>query len=369
MKNSVGCGLVLCLFLVFCAGCEQRHEKPFASYSVYNNYKDIPGVTADEIAAIEDLKQNRAQFSLAILPSTEAFARDDGTIGGFGSLFCVWLSDLFGIHFDATILEWDALIQGIEAHELDFTSELTATPERRKRYHMTEAIAERSIKQYRLADAESLQRLAATHTLRYAFLEGAATSQLVSKGTAPHTSVYIKGFGEAASFLHRGLADALLSDSSVEAVFDDSPDIVTEQYFPLTYTRELEVQTLAAQRASRAKGDFLSRMSHEIRTPLNAIIGMAQIVRKVPALPQKAVEANTEILTASDHLLGLLNDILDMAKIESGKFMLVDAPFALSPALHEVAEIISQHCVEKEIDFRTNFRNCLMLAFGETGCA
>ena len=119
-------------------------------------------------------------------------------------------------------------------------------------------------------------------------------------------------------------------------------------------TAELAVQTKAAQQASQAKSDFLSRMSHEIRTPLNAIIGMAQISQRVPDVPEKAQSANSEIISASHHLLGILNDILDMAKIESGKFSLVYEPLSIPNAMREVAEIIAQRCEEKAIRFETN---------------
>ena len=117
-------------------------------------------------------------------------------------------------------------------------------------------------------------------------------------------------------------------------------------------TRELEVQTAAAQVASQAKGEFLARMSHEIRTPLNAIIGMTEIARRTDDSERKDT-ALGEILTASAHLMGILNDVLDMSKIESGKFALVPDAFDLAVAMEEVRHIIAQRCEEKHIDFRT----------------
>ncbi|QQO09951.1 response regulator [Breznakiella homolactica] len=118
-------------------------------------------------------------------------------------------------------------------------------------------------------------------------------------------------------------------------------------------TAELEEQTEAARVASRTKSEFLARMSHEIRTPLNAIIGMAQIARKT-AEDRKTADSLDEILTASSHLLGLLNDVLDMSKIESGKFTLIKEPFFLRSALEEVAAIIILRCREKNIRFSTD---------------
>jgi PAS domain S-box-containing protein len=110
----------------------------------------------------------------------------------------------------------------------------------------------------------------------------------------------------------------------------------------------------AALVASKAKSDFLSRVSHEIRTPLNAIIGMTHIVRNNLSDTKKALESINEISVASSHLLGIVNDVLDMAKIESGKFEISPGPFFLGTALSEVVSIMSQKCNEKHIAFETN---------------
>ena len=123
-------------------------------------------------------------------------------------------------------------------------------------------------------------------------------------------------------------------------------------------TAELQAQIAvreAAEReariASSAKSSFLARMSHEIRTPLNAIIGMSEITKKAVAGNEKALDAVTRIISSSHHLLGLLNDILDMAKIESGKMLLADEPFTLGPAMDQVADIILPRCADRGIRF------------------
>ncbi|GHS87692.1 hypothetical protein AGMMS49957_08010 [Synergistales bacterium] len=119
-------------------------------------------------------------------------------------------------------------------------------------------------------------------------------------------------------------------------------------------TKELEAQTELAMVASKAKGEFLSRMSHEIRTPMNAIIGMVAIAKKT-AKDAKIIRALSEIDSASTHLLGILNDVLDISKIESGKFTLFAEPFRLRSAMKEVVDIMTIRCAEKDIEFEVNY--------------
>ncbi len=86
----------------------------------------------------------------------------------------------------------------------------------------------------------------------------------------------------------------------------------------LERTAELERAMLEAERASQAKSEFLSRMSHELRTPLNAILGFAQLMAMAPHLPESELARLRQIETAGWHLLALINDVLDLARIESG---------------------------------------------------
>ncbi|MDR1088168.1 MAG: response regulator [Coriobacteriales bacterium] len=102
-----------------------------------------------------------------------------------------------------------------------------------------------------------------------------------------------------------------------------------------------------AEQASRAKGDFLSNMSHEIRTPLNAIIGMTSLGISADDLARKDY-CLTKIDEASEHLLGVVNDILDMSKIEANKLELFVQPFSFTEMLHRVMGIIRFKTEEKD---------------------
>ena len=115
-------------------------------------------------------------------------------------------------------------------------------------------------------------------------------------------------------------------------------------------TQELQEQVLIAESASKAKSEFLSNMSHEIRTPMNAIIGMTNIGEAATNLEQKD-HSFERIKDASKHLLGIINDILDVSKIESGKFELSLAEFDFEKMLKRVVNVISYRVEEKNHKF------------------
>lgn len=117
-----------------------------------------------------------------------------------------------------------------------------------------------------------------------------------------------------------------------------------------------------AQKANESKSFFLARMSHEIRTPLNAITGMTHIAKKADD-PVKIHDSLNKIATSSAHLLGIINDILDMTKIEAGKFELVQEEFSLEKLLMNVCKIISGKANEKEQHVQVTVKNGLPSQF------
>ena len=104
--------------------------------------------------------------------------------------------------------------------------------------------------------------------------------------------------------------------------------------------------------ASRAKSDFLSRMSHEIRTPMNAIIGMTTLARQHTADREAVEEYLGKIDQSSQYLLGLINDVLDMSKIESGKLELERADFSLEQLTQGIRDLIAPQMKAKGIHYK-----------------
>ena len=106
-----------------------------------------------------------------------------------------------------------------------------------------------------------------------------------------------------------------------------------------------------AEDANRAKTSFLSNMSHEIRTPMNAIIGLDNIALKDPGLAPQTREHLEKIGTSAKHLLGIINDILDMSRIESGRMELKEEAFSFQDFLEQIDVMIQGQCTLKGLRY------------------
>lgn len=113
---------------------------------------------------------------------------------------------------------------------------------------------------------------------------------------------------------------------------------------------QLADAVIAAESANQTKSRFLSQMSHEIRTPMNAIVGISGIAREHMGEPEKMEYYLDKIDVSSKVLLNIINDVLDMSAIESGKIKIDYAPFNIKEALQDIFEIYSPQCKAKGIE-------------------
>ncbi len=134
---------------------------------------------------------------------------------------------------------------------------------------------------------------------------------------------------------------------------DNSVDSVTLIILDLTEIKQnenLRIEKKSAEIANKAKSEFLARMSHEIRTPLNAVIGFANLALQKQTGNEQVHNYLTKITTAANHLLNIINDILDYSKIEAGKMELEKIPFDIEEILNDVFDLGASIAYKKNLE-------------------
>ncbi len=126
-------------------------------------------------------------------------------------------------------------------------------------------------------------------------------------------------------------------------------NIMSDYTEELTRQQQLAEAKEAAERASQAKSEFLSSMSHELRTPMNAILGFAQILEYDEVLGEEQHDSVHEIIKAGRHLLELINEVLDLAKIESGSIVLSLEPVNLAELVNECVSLVTPVAQRRDI--------------------
>lgn len=140
-------------------------------------------------------------------------------------------------------------------------------------------------------------------------------------------------------------------DNIVHAIGLGFTDIDAEMRESLAKNRALSEALKAAEEANIAKTAFLSNMSHEIRTPMNAIIGLDSLALQNEAIPSETREYLEKIGESAHHLLGLINDILDMSRIESGRLVIRKEEFSFRNMLEQINTMVMSQCEERGLNY------------------
>ena len=133
-------------------------------------------------------------------------------------------------------------------------------------------------------------------------------------------------------------------------------DVDQETRKNLAQQQALSDALTTAEQASMAKTAFLSNMSHEIRTPMNAIIGLDTVALNDPETPPKTREYLKKIGSSAEHLLGLINDILDMSRIESGRMALKNEEFSFSGLIEAINTMFNSQCQDKQLEYHCHIK-------------
>jgi signal transduction histidine kinase/CheY-like chemotaxis protein len=140
-------------------------------------------------------------------------------------------------------------------------------------------------------------------------------------------------------------------DHIVHAIGMGFTDIDSEMRDALATNHALSEALAAAEQANKAKTAFLSSVSHEIRTPMNAIIGLDSLALQNESIPDETREYLEKIGESAHHLLGLINDILDMSRIESGRLMIRKEEFSIRKMLEQINTMVMSQCAEKGLSY------------------
>jgi len=132
------------------------------------------------------------------------------------------------------------------------------------------------------------------------------------------------------------------ADEAIQAAYADLENRVAER------TQELEAARVEAERANRAKGEFLSSMSHDLRTPLNAILGFGQLL-ELSTLAERDRESLEQILRAGRQLLAMIDDVLEFTRVDSGRLTLAIEPIVVTEAVREAMDLVRTQAVERGV--------------------
>ncbi|MCL2265104.1 MAG: transporter substrate-binding domain-containing protein [Treponema sp.] len=228
---------IITILSVILFGCSVPDSNQFSGKIDFVSYIDIPGITQEELEAIETLRNNTDYFIYGMPLSTEAFTNEHGEIRGFSALTCDWLTELFGIPFKPALYDWHDLLDGLKTGLISFTGELTSSEELLKIYSMTSAIASRPVKEFRVEGSKPFREIRETRSLRFGFIEGSATINSIvpefEQGT--YDLVFLEDYSQVYDALKNESIDSFYYSTAAEVNFIEHNDFIALDFYPLVY--------------------------------------------------------------------------------------------------------------------------------------
>ncbi|MDR0672301.1 MAG: transporter substrate-binding domain-containing protein [Zoogloeaceae bacterium] len=231
----------LLLFLLLAFSLSALADAPEAG-GFPQGFRDIPGITAEEIQAIEKVLAGRKSFSYGALESAECFYRDDGSLDGYTVSLAQMLSRLFGVPFEVEIHTWNDLRRGIRNGDIDFSSDFDPGSGNAQGLLMNRSFRERAIKFVSRAAGSPLAEIARQDKARVAVMRDSAVVALVM----PHLEkqygdklviIPIDDRKKVADMLRKRELDLFVADDAWAEIFIGRPDIAVDTFRPLLYKR------------------------------------------------------------------------------------------------------------------------------------
>ena len=238
MKKNITILVILCIIVMGITACSDNISNTSIDFSKIKSYREIPGVSADDIAAIEELKKERDSLVYGMTLSSEGFINELGEVDGFTAFLCEWLTNLFGIKFDLSILSWNELNNKISSGEVDFSTYSRPIEGDEDHFYMTDPISKRQYMIVQLASSRGIDYIIHDRKPRYAFIINAPTEASIAAASLPdsYIPVFVDNYDEAYRALVRGDADALITTRIAEANLVTYENIKTEDFYPITFT-------------------------------------------------------------------------------------------------------------------------------------
>ena len=231
------CCLICSACLAGCVSPSPQYTQNPGTGLIIETYRDIPGITEQEIAAIEKLKSEREKFSYGMMASTEAYILPDGSYAGYAVEFCDFLTRFFEIEFELELLEWAELLAKLDSGAIDFTGELTPNEDRMQIYNMSRPIAERMLRLFKHEESDYIKTDADIQGLKIGFLKDSFTEASIRKKAYP---VSFEAFGTdnfdtAAEMIRNREIDAFIAESVSDVAFDKYEFILSFVFFPMIH--------------------------------------------------------------------------------------------------------------------------------------
>jgi PAS domain S-box-containing protein len=241
MSNGIGRIHLFALAFLFAmfllSGCERGDVVRFSDPIRFSTLEEIPGITREDIEAIEALRETYDYFIFGMPISTELYINRYEVLSGFSVQFCQWMTDLFGVTFVPVLYEWLDLLDGMASGEIHFSGELTPTAARREEYKMTSAIASRTLNVFRYAGSKPFHEITSERPLLCGFIRGTATIQAVTNEMAQGTYEIIEfpNIDYIYAALQSGEIDAFFYSEVMDIHFINYENIVVSNFFPLIF--------------------------------------------------------------------------------------------------------------------------------------